>query len=148
MGQAVKPPSIRRAAPPPRRGTLPRVNTAYKRTSAYRTGERLRMSGILITAVGGGLGLLVGVLTVAAHVKCQDEYPADFPDQHKVHCTTNRDAAIVGFAIAGASLGAGVPMWLVGASKMEAARRSFKKKSALVPQVGLGRDRVTLRWQF
>lgn len=146
MGQTVKPPTVHHNVRP-RQGRLPWVDTSYKRTAAYRSGERLRISGILITAVGGGLGLLVGVLTTAAHAKCQDEYAQDFPDQYKVHCTTNRDAAIVGFSLAGASLGAGVPLWVVGASRMEAARRR-QMKAAMVPQVRLALDRFTLRWQF
>jgi len=146
MGQTVKPPTVHHNVRP-RQGRLPGVDTSYKRTSAYRSGERLRTSGILITAVGGGLGLLVGLLTTAVYVKCQDEYAPDFPDQFKVHCTSNRDAAIVGFVLAGASLGAGVPMWVVGANRMEAARRR-QKKASMVPRVSVALDRFSLRWQF
>ena len=147
MGQAVAAPGVHRTVRP-RQGTLPRVDTSYKRTTAYHSGRRLRMSGILLTVAGGGLGLLIGAITAAAHVRCQDEYPAAFPDEHKVHCANNLSAAIVGFVIAGASVGAGVPMWVVGGGRMEAARRRHKKKVSLVPRLGLAPDRVTLGWQF
>ena len=143
MGRSVRAP---RAQPPPRKAR-PRRGTAHSPArAAYQSGRRLRLSGIVILAVGGGLGLLVGALTAAAHGQCMDEYPAAFPDEHKVHCTNSLHAAIVGFSLAGASLGAGVPMWLVGARRMAASRQ--QKKTALVPGVGLSTDRVVLRWRF
>ena len=122
------------------------MDTSYQRTAAYRSAQHLRLSGMLITAVGGGLGLLVGGLTAAAYAKCQDEYPSDFPAPYKVHCSTNLHAAAVGFSLAGASLGAGLPMWILGAHRMDAARRRHKKTRS--PSVSVALDRVVLRWRF
>ena len=139
MGLAVR-------APRPPGKARPQKSARSPTRAAYQSGKRLRMSGIVILAVGGGLGLLVGVLTTAAHARCMDEYPASFPDDHKVHCANNLHAAIVGFSLAGASLGAGVPMWVVGARRMAAARP--QKRATLLPRVGLTTDRVVLRWQF
>lgn len=140
MGLSLQPPA------PGRSPLLGRRDTSYQRTSAYRTAQTMRLSGILITSVGGGLGLLVGVVGAGAYSRCMDEYPPGFPAEYQVHCTMNRNGAIVGFVVAGASLAAGIPLWVLGSRRMQAARTQHR--TAMLPRVQLGARRVSLRWQF
>jgi len=92
----------------------------YQDDEEFRQGRSTRLTGILLTSIGGGVGgaaFLVGVLWNTC-IGSSDE----------VRTTCQRNSRYMmgaGALVGGASLGAGIPMISVGAVKMGNARRKI-----------------------
>lgn len=111
----------------------------------WQTGRTMKLSGILVTSIGGGLGLLLGALGAASYVDCKDN-----PYRYANDCDGSLATTIVGTSILALSVGAGVPLWVLGSRRMQAVEQG--KLITLLPQVNVAltprRRVVTLRWQF
>ena len=116
-----------------------------ERNPAYRSARSRKIAGILVTAVGGGVGLLVGVLGLASFADCKDN-----PYRYASNCGGPIATSIVGGALLGASAAVGIPLWLGGKRDMEAIEKGGA--AALLPQVNVAlsasQGHVTFRWQF
>ena len=111
----------------------------------YLTARKHRMAGILVSTIGGGLGLIVGVLGLASWVDCRDH-----PYRYAGGCDGSVATAIVGSSLLAVSTAVGVPLWVSGRRRIKEMEQ--RNTAALIPQVSvaLGRQRsgFSFRWQF
>jgi hypothetical protein len=136
---------------------------ALDRDERYRSGSRMKRAGIGVLA--GGLGVS-GVLALIAWAY-EGDVICKHPDHgYRVPCYDERDGqtgnatamalGITAAVLASVSLGAGIPMAVVGNNRMKEARERIRRATAAqVPggasgPAGLGGRRavVSLRWTF
>ena len=113
----------------------------------YASTRRLRTAGILVTAIGGGVGLIAGVLGGMATGICS-AIAADSWDG-STDCTAPAGVAITGGATFAISLAVGLPMLVSGQRKLNVIQRG---EAGLVPQVQVvasDKHRIlSARWAF
>lgn len=118
----------RRPAAAPATARPPAYNPANH--PEYANTRRLRTAGILVTAIGGGVGLIAGVLGGFATGICS-AIAADSWDGH-TDCTTPTGVAIAGGATLAISMAVGLPMLVSGQRKLNAIQRG---EAGLFPRV-------------
>lgn len=95
----------------------------YQNDEEFREGKSKRLSGILLSSIGGGTGaaaFIIGVLWNSCYGASDKDRPT---------CKTNaRNTMAAGLVVGGASLGFGIPMISVGGVKMGEARRRIDEK--------------------
>ncbi len=95
----------------------------YQSDDEFREGKSKRLSGILLSSIGGGTGalaFLVGVLWNSCYGASEKDLPT---------CKRNaKNTMGAGLLVAGASLGFGIPMISVGAGKIGEARSRIDQK--------------------
>jgi len=113
----------------------------FKDLPEYRSGRAQRLSGILITSIGTGLSVLS--ISIGAMLIDNNWYGND------------KDAGggfvLGGLIGAGVSLGLGIPLWISGQSKINAARRSWSAQ--MVSSLGVAPTRsggvqLSTGWRF
>ena len=123
--------------------SLPR----YIQDPQYRAGKRLRLAGALVTAIPGGLGLLLGIFGSIAMNDCDND---TISSEISGGCQSEQAAAVSGFVLLGASMAVGVPLLVMGQGRMNKAQE--KVLSGWRPEVDLAlgtrRAVVGARWRF
>jgi hypothetical protein len=144
------------AQPPSGPGGRPRVAMTGKQLHRYlqETNEEYvsakgrRTGGIVLTAVGGGLGLLIGAVAGMVYGICEDINTWDTDDD----CISARNWMIGGFVGLGVSLAVGIPLIVSGSNRMTEIRHEYIHGT--VPRVSLqldgrrGGGRLGLTWTF
>ena len=95
----------------------------YINDDDFREGRAKRLSGILLSSIGGGTGaaaFIIGILWNSCYGASEKDRPT---------CQRNaRNTMAAGLVVGGASLGFGIPMISVGGEKMSEARRRIDEK--------------------
>ena len=104
----------------------------------YRDARDRRLAGILVSTIGPGVGLIVGLIGALAWGLC-DGFERD------AVCRTERFVAIGGFATAGLSLAVGIPLIVTGHMRMKEIRF---QQTPYTLSVDSGGARLGLRWWF
>jgi hypothetical protein len=133
------PPVAMPAPPPVVRPILPAPTLTYKglhrhlldSNEDYRSARRRRTGGIVLAAVGGSLGMLVGIAGSAAWSEGEEDA---------------RGAAIGGLAVGITSLAVGISMAVSGQREMREIRQAYLPRIGLA--VGPGTGHVQAAWQF
>lgn len=95
----------------------------YLNDEEFRAGRSKRLSGILLSSIGGGTGAAAFIIGVLWN-SCYGASDKDLPT-----CKTNaRNTMAAGLLVGGASLGFGIPLISVGGVKMGEARRRINEK--------------------
>jgi len=119
--------------------SLPR----YIQDPQYRAGKRLRLAGALVTAIPGGLGLLLGIFGSIAMNDCGN-------DALSGGCDSEQAAAVSGFVLLGASVAVGVPLLVMGQGRMNKAQEKYLSSWRPEVDLALGARRAVVgaRWRF
>ncbi len=95
----------------------------YQSDEEFRDGKSKRLSGILLSSIGGGTGAAAFIIGVLWN-SCWGATEKD-----RQICKTNaRNTMAAGVLVGGASLGFGIPLISVGGVKMGEARRRIDNK--------------------
>jgi len=113
----------------------------YKQLPEYQVGRSRRLSGILLTSIGGGVSLLSVSIGAMLRGGCFYESCSDASDYFLV-------GGLIGL---GVSLGVGLPLWVSGQRKINAARRSWSAR--MVSSLGVAPTRsggvqLSSSWRF
>lgn len=120
---------------------------AYATTPEYISGYRMRSAGIMVTAIGGGVGLLGSLLGGLSSLACSNMNEDGWSDERD--CTVPNAILIAGGATLVTSLAVGLPVLLVGKKRMQ---RATQGRTALIPTVGFSiseeRKAFSATWRF
>lgn len=118
-------------------------NKAYRADPEWQSGRSRRLAGILLTSIGGGVGLGLGALAGIGWLGCSvtnDVY-------HDSNCSGWAIASVTGFVLLGVSLAAGIPLIVSGNNQMKQVQYRY-----VYPQVGIdvrpGGGRLQLSWRY
>jgi len=120
------------AYPPPPRYYLVPAPSPEAIDALEQTGKHERFAGVVLMASGGTIAL-VGTALLIAGVATEPDRCHDDPHEHQVDCTNAIAAAGVGTLLVGAAaLGAGIPVYVIGNSRVARAR-ALRRQLTVAP---------------